>query len=191
MENCQREAGGYFEAARGRLRLALKADRIGGDLVVFITGGATHIGAVALASGARLQMFELTHHREGKMAARAAQRLAGELQCTAAVLCGIHYERISREEIGAVYELAENLTGRCAAYFKKEKIMLAMADLEKFENALKSGQIEDQFKYGDEKERGEILELLEKIMDVAELADEVATRIIFRGLNAPGTPQKG
>lgn len=63
--------------------------------------------------------------------------------------------------------------------------MLSMAELDQFENALKSGQIEDQFKFGDEKERGELLELLEKLMDVAELADEVATRLIFRGIGAP------
>jgi len=60
--------------------------------------------------------------------------------------------------------------------------MLNIEALEKFENALKSGQIDDMFNYGDEKERGELLELLEKLMDVAELADEVATRLIFRGI---------
>lgn len=63
---------------------------------------------------------------------------------------------------------------------------MPVIDLDALEKKLKSGQIDDDFKYGTEQERVEILELLEKIMDIADLADEVATRLIFRGLQAPG-----
>lgn len=66
---------------------------------------------------------------------------------------------------------------------------LTLQDLDKFEKALKNGQIEDQFTYGDEKERGEVLELLEKLMDVAEVADEVATRLLYRGIGMPTAKQ--
>lgn len=68
--------------------------------------------------------------------------------------------------------------------------MLTMEELDKFEKMLKSGKIEADFNYGDEKERGEILELLEKIMDVADVADEVATKLIFRGLGAAAPRQE-
>lgn len=58
--------------------------------------------------------------------------------------------------------------------------MINMQDLLEFEEALKSGKIEDCFKNGMEEDRYQILGLLEKFMDVAELADEAATRMIFR-----------
>ena len=59
--------------------------------------------------------------------------------------------------------------------------MLDMPCLLKLEEDLKSGAMEDAFLYSPEERRMEILEFLEKLMDVAELADEVATRLIFRG----------
>lgn len=59
--------------------------------------------------------------------------------------------------------------------------MLTKTDLEEFERQLQSGAIDAEFKCANEQQRGELLELLEKIMDVADLADEVATRLIFRG----------
>ena len=49
--------------------------------------------------------------------------------------------------------------------------MLTVKDLEEFENYMRSGELETDFKD----------ELLEKFMDVAELADETATKVIFRG----------
>lgn len=64
--------------------------------------------------------------------------------------------------------------------------MLTMKDLNEFENYIKSGRLEAEFLIGSEPFRIETLELLEKLMDVAELADAAATRLIFRGA-APGS----
>lgn len=73
--------------------------------------------------------------------------------------------------------------------------MLHIADLEAFETYLSSGEFEDHFTYSPEDRRFEMLELLEKIMELAELSDAVATRIIFKnspiatlaGIKAPET----
>ena len=59
--------------------------------------------------------------------------------------------------------------------------MLTVKDLEEFENYMRSGELETDFKDGCENDRYYLLELLEKFMDVAELADETATKDIFRG----------
>ena len=59
--------------------------------------------------------------------------------------------------------------------------MLTVKDLEELEEYMRSGQLEADFKDGCENDRFYLLELLEKLMDVAELADETATRVIFRG----------
>ncbi|MBB5143797.1 hypothetical protein HNQ38_001897 [Desulfovibrio intestinalis] len=66
--------------------------------------------------------------------------------------------------------------------------MLTVKDLENLEAYINSGQLEDDFKDGCENDRFYLLELLEKIMDVAELADSTATRLIFRGLPMPLPP---
>ena len=57
--------------------------------------------------------------------------------------------------------------------------------IRKFEQALKSGRIEADFEFGNEQQRYDILELLQKLMDVADTADEVASKIIYRGLQKP------
>ena len=59
--------------------------------------------------------------------------------------------------------------------------MLNMPYLEELEEYLRSGRMEEDFVWSAEGRRHEMLEFLEKLMDVAELADEAATRMIFRG----------
>lgn len=59
--------------------------------------------------------------------------------------------------------------------------MLNMAYLEELEEYLSSGRMEEDFTWSPESRRLEMLEFLEKLMDVAELADAAATRMIFRG----------
>lgn len=59
---------------------------------------------------------------------------------------------------------------------------LNLSQLNEFENYMRSGQLERDFKNGDDNKRFEILEILEKLMDMAELGDEIATHLIFPGL---------
>lgn len=61
--------------------------------------------------------------------------------------------------------------------------MLKLEELAELETYLRSGELEKDFQYGCENDRNTLLELLEKLMDLGELADEAATRIIYRGLN--------
>ena len=53
-----------------------------------------------------------------------------------------------------------------------------IAELEEY---LSSGDLAEDFKWSVEERRGEILEFLEKLMDLGELADATATKIIFKG----------
>lgn len=48
------------------------------------------------------------------------------------------------------------------------------------EQYLRSGSYSEDFFYSPEERRLEMLEFLEKLMDLGELADETATKIIFR-----------
>ncbi|MDO5536410.1 MAG: hypothetical protein Q4F72_02615 [Desulfovibrionaceae bacterium] len=59
--------------------------------------------------------------------------------------------------------------------------MLTEKDLDEFARYMQSGEMENDFKDGCEHDRHYLLNLLEKFMDVADLADETATKLIFRG----------
>ncbi|MDQ7032648.1 MAG: hypothetical protein Q9M37_08060 [Desulfonauticus sp.] len=52
-----------------------------------------------------------------------------------------------------------------------------LTDLEEY---LKSGRLEEDFQYSSEERRLEILDYLERLMDLADVANEVATKIIFK-----------
>ncbi len=45
---------------------------------------------------------------------------------------------------------------------------------------MRSGQMEEDFACSEQERRYEMLELLEQVMEAGEVADEVATRLIFK-----------
>ena len=59
--------------------------------------------------------------------------------------------------------------------------MLTEQDLDEFATYMQSGAMEQDFRDGCEHDRFYLLNLLEKFMDVADLADETATKLIFKG----------
>lgn len=58
--------------------------------------------------------------------------------------------------------------------------LLDIAALEKVQAYIESGDLEFDFKNGSEEQKGLMLDYLEKLMDLAELADATATRLIFK-----------
>jgi hypothetical protein len=54
-------------------------------------------------------------------------------------------------------------------------------DLDELHHYMTSGALEKDFAEGCEHDRFYLLELLEKLMDVAETADATATKLIFKG----------
>ncbi len=59
--------------------------------------------------------------------------------------------------------------------------MLDPAHLDKLAEYFASGDLAFDFEHGDEARRQAILEYLEKLMDLADQADELATKLIFKG----------
>lgn len=71
--------------------------------------------------------------------------------------------------------------------------MLDQAYLDKIGEYFASGDLAFDFDNADDARRGDILEFLEKLMDLAEEADALATKLIFRDQKRPperaaGTP---
>lgn len=52
--------------------------------------------------------------------------------------------------------------------------------LQELEEYMKSGTMLEDFEYSPEERRYEMLEFLEALMDLAEVADETATKMIFK-----------
>lgn len=52
--------------------------------------------------------------------------------------------------------------------------------LQELREYLDSGRLAEDFEYSAEERRYEILDFLEQLMDLGELADDVATKIIFK-----------
>jgi len=46
---------------------------------------------------------------------------------------------------------------------------------------LRSGELAEDFQWSDEERRGEMLEFLDTLMDLGDLANGTATKIIFKG----------
>ena len=59
--------------------------------------------------------------------------------------------------------------------------MLNYKYLVELEQYMQSGNFAEDFEYSVEERRLEILEFLDKLIDLGELADETATKIIFKG----------
>lgn len=59
--------------------------------------------------------------------------------------------------------------------------MLDSAYLDKLADYFASGDLAFDFEHGDAARREMILECLEKLMDLADQADELATKLIFKG----------
>lgn len=86
----------------------IRAIDMGQDVVFLLTGGAAHIGAAATAMynpeerTVRVDTLALPGHREGELAAELAGMAARSLECTVAVLAGIHLHQPTSQEIEAV-----------------------------------------------------------------------------------------
>ncbi len=58
--------------------------------------------------------------------------------------------------------------------------MFDTAYLEKLDAYFDSGDLEQDFEFADEEKRGRILDFLERLMDLSDKADQLATRLIFK-----------
>ncbi|MBO4369159.1 MAG: hypothetical protein J5803_03555 [Desulfovibrio sp.] len=95
---------------KGRLFIRLLLLSQGHDIVCLLTGGMPHIGAVAVQfTGEEGKSIVKAGHREGDISLSAARALSNAFDCTVTVLCGIHFDAISKNEIDDVLFLASNL----------------------------------------------------------------------------------
>ena len=101
--------GAVALAARQDTPVAL-APRRDAPVELGLRQDAPHIGAVALAPRQDAPaVLALPGHREDQLARQLARRVSQELHVAATVLCGIHIDHITQEELAQVLRTAEQL----------------------------------------------------------------------------------
>ena len=113
-----------MRVGRGRRAVALEVRGVGRDLLVTITGGQGHAGAVAVAAPATgpapgAQVVVLPPHKEGPLAEECARRVAEAAGCTCVVVAGIHQDRATRAEIEAIVANARSGVLRLASLLER------------------------------------------------------------------------
>ena len=95
----------------------------GRDLIVKISGGEAHVGSLAFSSkhkdsGKSYQQFTYPTHREDQIVRECMERLVGLVPNELLVVCGIHYDDISKESIRKINENCSLLIERIAGDLK-------------------------------------------------------------------------
>jgi len=83
-------------------------DRVGDDLLVLLSGGKAHVGAVGIAqarpslsdpsqTSSTGSVITLPGHKEDTIAKHLAERLSAKLGCGVVVVAGMHWEGLSQE----------------------------------------------------------------------------------------------
>ncbi len=106
----------HISQGEGNTRVTLEANIVGQDMVVVITAGKAHVGAVALAVPceknaegvtASCSVLTVPGHRDNIPAERAAMRLCKLLQRPISVTAGLHIDKATEEEIQLLLENSE------------------------------------------------------------------------------------
>jgi hypothetical protein len=113
-----------FTMGEGRLEVTVTVSQFGDDLCVTATGGAAHVGAVALGipgktPDAAVSVLTAEGHKEDIPAKLLSQEIAAGTGRRTAVVCGIHYDDITREEIDCVMRLVRDAGERIVTAWGK------------------------------------------------------------------------
>lgn len=91
----------------------LQVIEAGEDKVFLVTGGKSHIGAVATFYSDRERVSGATvhipGHKEQELCERLARKAAAHLKVTVTVIMGIHFDTITRMQIDEIVQTAEKL----------------------------------------------------------------------------------
>ncbi|MFV9510269.1 hypothetical protein [Tepidibacillus sp. LV47] len=104
-------------------QIQIRHDFMGDDLVILVTGGVAHIGAVATAyidnDQVHVEVTELPHHKEGELAKEFAELLARSLHRSVSVLMGIHIDNATKKDIQQIVDYVQKAIKETIKELKK------------------------------------------------------------------------
>jgi gallate decarboxylase subunit D len=108
---------------KGRFEVHVRVDVMDRDILVTLTGGAIHIGAIGIGQprpslsdpkkiSATGSVFTFLGHKEDTVAKSLSEELAARLNSKVVVVAGIHWDGLKIEEIQIITEICQKLTER-------------------------------------------------------------------------------
>jgi len=117
----------HLQTGEGRAALNLLCFSAGADLIVYISGGVEHIGAVGLGycynhsdQKANSSVIAISGHKEDDLVKSLSYKLSKSLKTTVAVIAGIHYDNITKSEIRTIIENANHLADELIRHLNSE-----------------------------------------------------------------------
>jgi hypothetical protein len=105
-----------ISVGKDKTKVDLRYFRIGKDLLVIITGGDAHIGAVTLSEEGCYSTLSKKGHKECVITKQVAPRIQNFFKKDVLVVCGIHIDNATLKEISTLVENAKE----CVKIFLKE-----------------------------------------------------------------------
>ena len=106
--------------------IQLNAHRMGRDLIVTLSGGQTHIGAVALGycydkqnRKSNASVIALPGHKEDVLIFPLARRLSKSLGISVCVIAGIHFDHLTPDQIMDIVQTSESLADELITHLRK------------------------------------------------------------------------
>jgi hypothetical protein len=122
-----------LEISKGRFKVHGSVQEVGQDLLVSIWGGTRpHIGAIGVAIprpslknqkkwSATSSNFTFVGHKEDLVVKRISEKLATLLRRNVVVTAGLHWDRITSNEIKTIQGLTQTLSDRILKRLQRTK----------------------------------------------------------------------
>ena len=121
------------EISKGRFRIQGFVQEVGQDILVSIWGGTRpHIGAVGMAIprpslknkekwSATSSNFTFIGHKEDALVKKISEKLAAQLRRNVVVTAGVHWDRITSNEIKTIQNLTQKLSDQILERLQRTK----------------------------------------------------------------------
>lgn len=104
---------------------------MGNDILVVLSGGVSHIGAVAMAqprpslqdpqrTSATSSVFTFPGHREDVVVKAMSEELSGRLNRRSVIVAGLHWDGLQKKQIEIVLEMCREITEKIIAEAEKK-----------------------------------------------------------------------
>jgi hypothetical protein len=96
-----------IDYGKGKYKIYLKSIKIGNDFLIIITSRHEHIGGVSLIDANLLSSIKKTNHKDDIVSNIVAPIIYKELNKDTLVVCGIHLNNATKDDINILVENAK------------------------------------------------------------------------------------
>ncbi len=102
-----------------RCAVTLKYFDIGEDLLVIITGGKEHIGAISLMDNGLYSSVVKSGHKDEMISKFVIKTISSVINKDIAVTCGIHIDNATKDEIETIFKNTEKCIEKFISIYRR------------------------------------------------------------------------